>query len=150
MEDAIRALPGPVDVMLLDATARDHPRRAGLALQLGAELDVPTIGVTHRPLVASGEWPSEQRGAISPLRIGDSVVGCWLRTQPDVRPLAVHPGWRTDLAIAVDVVMSCTISRRTPQPLRQARQLARRARQRQAIVGLSSQGRLLQPKRQAP
>jgi hypothetical protein len=28
----------------------------------------------------------------SPLRIGDSVVGCWLRTQPQVRPLAVHPG----------------------------------------------------------
>lgn len=131
MECALRALSGHLDVLLLDATARDHPRRAGLALHLGAELDVPTIGVTHRPLVACGEWPSDQRGAMSPLRIGDSVVGCWLRTQPGVRPLAVHPGWRIDLATAVEVVTSTTSGRRTPEPLRQARQLARRARDQQ-------------------
>ncbi|MDQ1481941.1 MAG: deoxyribonuclease, partial [Actinomycetota bacterium] len=101
---------------------------AGLALHLGAELNVPTIGVTHRPLVAFGDWPGDQQGAMSPLRIGDAVVGCWLRTQPGVRPLAVHPGWRIDLAATVEVVMSVTRRHRTPEPLRQARQLARRAR----------------------
>lgn len=131
IEGAVRSLPGRLDVLLLDATARDHPRRAGLALHVGAELDVPTIGVTHRPLTAWGEWPSDQRGAMSPLRIGDSVVGCWLRTQPGVRPLAVHPGWRIDLATAVEVVTSITSRRRTPEPLRRARQLARRARTQQ-------------------
>ena len=57
MEEAVRALRGVPDILLLDATARDHPRRAGLALHLGAELDIPTIGVTHRPLIASGERP---------------------------------------------------------------------------------------------
>jgi deoxyribonuclease V len=128
MEDAVRALSSRLDVLLLDATATDHPRRAGLALQLGAELDVATIGVTHRPLVASGKWPNDERGAMSPLRIGDSVVGCWLRTQPGVRPLAVHPGWRIDLDTAVDVVLSLTSEQRTPEPLRRARQLARRTR----------------------
>ena len=128
MEDVVRALSSRPDVLLLDATAADHPRQAGLALHLGAELDVATIGVTHRPLVASGEWPGDQRGAMSPLRIGESVVGCWLRTQPGVRPLAVHPGWRIDLATAVDVVTSLTGRQRTPEPLRRARQLARRAR----------------------
>jgi deoxyribonuclease V len=128
MEEAVRALSCVPEVLLVDATARDHPRRAGLALHLGAELDIPTIGVTHRPLVASGEWPDDDRGAVSPLRIGDSWVGCWLRTQPGVRPLAVHPGWRIDLSTAVDLVMSLTSRRRTPEPLRRARQLARRSR----------------------
>jgi deoxyribonuclease V len=128
MEQAVRALSDPPQVLLLDATTRDHPRRAGLALHLGAELDIPTIGVTHRPLVASGEWPSDQRGATSPLRVGDSVVGCWLRTQPGVRPIAVHPGWRIELGTAVEVVTLLTRRRRTPEPLRRARQLARRAR----------------------
>ena len=128
MEEAVRASSDRPHVLLLDATAHDHPRRAGLALHLGAELDIPTIGVTHRPLVASGEWPSDQRGATSPLRIDDSVVGCWLRTQPGIRPLAVHPGWRIDLATAIDVVTFHTRRRRTPEPLRRARQLARRAR----------------------
>jgi deoxyribonuclease V len=128
MGQVVRALSGRPDVLLLDATARDHPRRAGLALHLGAELDIPTIGVTHRPLVAAGDWPGDQRGASSPLRIGDSIVGCWLRTQPGVRPLAIHPGWRIDLATAVELIIMLTKRRRTPEPLRRGRQLARRTR----------------------
>ena len=128
IEAVVRATSRVPDLLLLDATAHDHPRRAGLALHLGAELDIPTIGVTHRPLVASGEWPSDHRGATSPLRLGDSEVGCWLRTQPGVRPLAVHPGWRIDLATAVEVVTMLTLRRRTPEPLRRARQLARHTR----------------------
>lgn len=133
MEQTLRTLSRRPDLLLLDATARDHPRRAGLALHLGAELDIPTIGVTHRPLVAAGEWPGDQRGATSPLLIGDSVVGCWLRTQSGVRPVAVHPGWRIDVATAVDVVIFLSRRRRTPEPLRRARQLARRARTQQQM-----------------
>jgi deoxyribonuclease V len=141
MEQAVRTLASRPDVLLLDATGRDHPRRAGLALHLGAELNIPTIGVTHRPLLASGEWPSDQRGAASPLRIGDTIVGCWLRTQPQVRPLAVHPGWRIDLTTAVAVVTSLTTRRRTPEPLRRARRLARGARTRAATAnGASPRG----------
>ena len=128
MDQTVRLLDEPPEVLLLDATASDHPRRAGLALHLGVELDTPTIGVTHRPLTASGEWPADRRGATSPLRIGDSVVGCWLRTQTGVRPLAVHPGWRIDLATAAEIVLAFTRRQRTPEPLRRARQLARRAR----------------------
>lgn len=128
MEEAVRGLPAPPDVLLLDASGRDHPRRAGLAVHLGAVLDLPSVGVTHRPLAAEGDWPEDRRGATSPLRIGDEVVACWLRTRPGVRPLAVHPGWRIDLATAVDVVLGASPRRRTPEPLRRARQLARRAR----------------------
>jgi deoxyribonuclease V len=128
MEQATRALATRPDVLLLDATGRDHPRRAGLALHLGAQLDMPTVGITHRTLLAEGDWPGDRRGATSPLRIGDTVVGCWMRTQPGVRPLAVHPGWRVDLATAVEMVGSTTAQRRTPEPLRRARHLARRAR----------------------
>ncbi|HLN78835.1 MAG TPA: endonuclease V [Nocardioidaceae bacterium] len=128
MEQAVRGLATAPDVLLLDASGRDHPRRAGLAVHLGAVLDLPTVGITHRPLLAEGEWPAERQGATSPLRIGDAVVGCWLRTQAGARPLAVHPGWRVDLPTAVDLVASASARRRTPEPLRRARQLARRAR----------------------
>src|SRR3954469_8367971 len=57
LEGAVRALPVVPDVVLIDATGRDHPRRAGLALHLGATLGLPTVGVTHRPLLADGAWP---------------------------------------------------------------------------------------------
>src|SRR4051812_31476292 len=61
LEAAVRALPRPPGVVLVDATGRDHPHRAGLALHLGAVLDVATVGVTHRPLLAEGAWPPPDR-----------------------------------------------------------------------------------------
>lgn len=128
MQRTVLALETRPDVLLLDAGGRDHPRRAGLALHLGAVLGLPTVGITHRPLLARGPWPDDRRGATSPLRIGEEVVACWMRTRAGTRPLVVHPGWATDLATAVEVVAEATARRRTPEPLRQARRLARTAR----------------------
>ncbi|MFI7068173.1 endonuclease V [Kribbella sp. NPDC050124] len=125
LEDVVRRLaPGP-DVLLLDATGRDHPRGCGLAVQLGAVLDLPTVGVTHRPLTASGDWPDDATGATAPLFIGRDHVATWLRTRRCTRPLVVHSGWRTDLTTAVAVVTRSVAGRRTPEPLRRARQAAR-------------------------
>jgi deoxyribonuclease V len=128
LERAVRALPELPAALLVDATGRDHPRRAGLALHLGAVLDVPTVGVTHRPLLAEGEWPPDDRGAYSPLLLDGDLVGYWLRTRPGTRPLACHAAWRTDPDTAVEIVLAVTGQRRTPEPLRCARTAARRAR----------------------
>ena len=72
---------GTADVLLVDATGQDHPRRAGLAFHFGAVLDLPTVGVTHRPLAAEGEWPEDECRARSPLMLKDELVGYWLRTR---------------------------------------------------------------------
>jgi deoxyribonuclease V len=128
LEAAVRALPRRPDVLLVDATGRDHPRRAGLALQLGAVLELPTVGVTHRPLLASGGWPADEPAAVSPLTLAAEIVGYWVRTARGTRPLAVHAAWRTDPETAVDVVLASTHRVRTPEPLRRARTAARSAR----------------------
>jgi deoxyribonuclease V len=128
LEAAVRAASGAPDVLLVDATGRDHPRRAGLALHLGAVLDVPTVGVTHRPLLATGGWPPDETGASAPLVLEGEIVGAWLRTRAGTRPLAVHSAWRTDTDTAVAVVTASLSGRRTPEPLRLARTLAREAR----------------------
>lgn len=128
LEAAVRRLGAAPDVLLVDATGRDHPRRAGLAVHLGAETGLATIGVTHRPLLAVGEWPSDEHGAHSPLMLDGVCVGAWLRTRRDARPLAIHPGWRTTLDVAIEVALSATRDHRTPEPLRHARRLARIAR----------------------
>jgi deoxyribonuclease V len=128
LEAAIRALTQVPDVLLVNATARDHPRAAGLALHLGAILRLATVGVTHRPLLAAGVWPPDEPGARSPLVLGEETVGCWLRTRQHARPLAVHPGWRTDLDTACAVVLAAVRRARSPEPLREARRVARRAR----------------------
>jgi deoxyribonuclease V len=131
LERAVRALATPPGVLIVNATGRDHPRRAGLALHLGAVLGLPTVGITNRPLLAEGAWPADARGATAPLRLGGDLgdlVGYWLRTRTGTRPVAVHAAWRTGPEDAVAVVLAATRRTRTPQPLRLARQAARQAR----------------------
>lgn len=112
LEQAVRALSVTPDVLLVDATGRDHPRGAGLAMHLGWALELPSIGVTDRALV-------------------DPARSTPVRARPGVRPVLVHPGWRTDSPVAVAVV-SGQLGVRTPAPLREARRLARDARSREA------------------
>jgi deoxyribonuclease V len=130
LEAAVRSLAELPDLVLVNATGRDHPRGVGLALHLGQVLGLPTVGVTHRPLIAAGDWPPDETGAREPLLSGDELVGYWLRTKRGVRPLAVHAAWRTDADTAAEVVLAAAWSARTPEPLRLAREAARTARAR--------------------
>jgi deoxyribonuclease V len=127
LEAAVRALPELPDVLLVNATGRDHPRRAGVAVHLGAVVGVPTVGVTHRTLLAEGDCPADERGARARLVLDGELVGYWLRTRPGTRPLAVHAAWRTDADAAAELVLRHCRTR-TPEPIRQARRVARRAR----------------------
>jgi len=130
LEAAVRGLREAPDVLLVDATGRDHPRRAGLALQLGAVLGIPSVGLTDRPLLAGGDEPEDERGAASPLSIDGERVGYLLRTKPGTRPICVHAAWRTMPEAALEIVLSVTGAMRTPEPLRLARSAARAARSR--------------------
>jgi deoxyribonuclease V len=128
LDTAVRTLSERPDVLLCNATGSDHPRAAGLALHLGAMLDLPSIGVTDRPLTAEGGEPGADRGATRPVLLGGVEVARLLRTRAGARPVVVHPGWRTDLDAATAMVGASTRRARTPEPLRRARQLARYAR----------------------
>lgn len=130
LERAVRALTSRPDALVVNATGRDHPRRAGLALHLGAVLDLPTVGVTDRPLVAAGPEPGPDRGGSAPLTHDGEVVGFRLRTRAGARPLCAHAGWRTDPQTASALVLALAEGARTPQALRLARFLARSARAR--------------------
>jgi deoxyribonuclease V len=128
LESAVRALPARPEVIIANATGRDHPRGAGLALHLGAALELPSIGVTDRPLMAhAAETPAERR-ATNPLLLEGVEVARALCTRLGARPLVIHAGWRTDLDTAVSVVLGSIRRARTPEPLRRARREARRAR----------------------
>lgn len=128
LADALNALPALPDVLLVDATGRDHPRRAGLALHLGAALGVPSVGVTHRSLRAYGEDPGPTPGDQAPLLLDGKEVARWVRTASGVRAVVAHAAWRTSPATAAEVTLRCAQGRRTPEPLRQARRVAREAR----------------------
>jgi deoxyribonuclease V len=127
---AVTALDVTPDVLLVDATGADHPRRAGLALHLGAVTGIPTVGVTQQPLVASAPLPSEfRRGETAPLRLDGRCVGYWVCTHTGARPVVAHAGWRTTPETAARTVLAAsTGAARTPVPLQEARRVAREAR----------------------
>jgi deoxyribonuclease V len=128
LEAAVRELAFAPDVVLVNAAGRDHPRRAGLALELGSVLELPTVGVTDDTFLAEGSWPDQEPGSTAPLSIAGEVVGRRLRVHRGATPLVVHPAWRTDLDTAARVVLAATGTAKTPEPMRQARRLARTAR----------------------
>jgi deoxyribonuclease V len=117
------------DVLLVDATGVDHPRRAGLAVHLGAVTGIPTVGVTKQPLVAHGPLPDARRGARTPLVLDGRCVGYWVCTRTGARPVVAHAGWRTTPETAAQIVVAAsTEAARTPVPLQEARRVAREAR----------------------
>jgi hypothetical protein len=126
LERAVRALPIVPEVLVVNASGRDHPRRAGLALHLGAVLGVPTVGVTTRPLVAEGAWPPDVRGATAPLRLGGEVVGCRVRTRrgpsrwpctPPGRPTpSMRSGWCWPRPVVLGPQSPCAAPARWPEP----------------------------------
>src|SRR5205807_8672844 len=129
LERAVTGLRVPPDVLLVDATGLDHPRGAGLAVHLGAVTGVPSVGVTHRPLVAIGTLPPTRRGATSPAQLHGRTVGRWTCTRAGARPVLAHAGWRTDPDTAAALVLAVsTRAARTPVPLQEARRVAREAR----------------------
>jgi deoxyribonuclease V len=126
---AVGALEVTPDVLLVDATGVDHPRRAGLTVHLGAVTGIPTVGVTQLPLVASGAQPELVRGAKAPIGFEGRDVGFWVCTRTGVRPVVAHAGWRTTPETAAQTVLAAsTEAARTPVPLQEARRVAREAR----------------------
>lgn len=129
LAEALEALDTSPEVLIVDATGLDHPRSAGLAVHLGAVRGLPTVGVTRRPLVASGPLPELRRGACRPLLLDGRCVAYWVCTKNGTRPVVAHAGWRTSPETALDVVLeTSTPVARTPVPLQEARRVAREAR----------------------
>lgn len=130
LDAAVRSLGRLPDVMLVNASGRDHPRRAGLALHLGAVLEIPSVGVTDRPLLATGPEPGSARGSTAPLELDGEIVGHRVRTRRGARAVCAHAAWRTDADTAREVLLASARQARTPEPLRDARRLARSERAR--------------------
>jgi deoxyribonuclease V len=125
---AFRQLKKVPDVVMADAQGIAHPRRLGLASHLGLWLDLPTIGCAKSLLCGEAAEPRVERGAWTPLRDADEIVGRRLRTKDRVRPLVISPGHKTDVHRATEIVLHCCRGYRLPEPTRQAHLLSNRLR----------------------
>jgi deoxyribonuclease V len=116
---AFRKLHKRPDVLFVDACGINHYRFAGLASHVGVILDLPTIGVSKRPLCGHHTAPASV-GAHSVLRFHARPVGFVLKTGKDSRPIFISPGHRVSLKSSLDVVQRCLRGHKLPEPLRLA------------------------------
>jgi deoxyribonuclease V len=107
------------DVLIVNAHGVAHPRRLGLASQLGLKLEKPTIGVSRQLLI--GEI-GKQRDGEAEIILGDTCVGVRLDGKP---PLMVSVGHMISLETAVSVVKRFWTGEGLPRPLALANNLAR-------------------------
>jgi deoxyribonuclease V len=112
------------DLILYDGQGIAHPRRFGIASHVGLLLDCPSIGVAKSRLVGAHRMPATRRGAWTPLRDADELIGAVLRTRAGVKPLYVSIGHRVSLATAVRWTMACVTRYRLPETTRWAHRLA--------------------------
>ncbi len=124
IKGAFQKLSITVDIMLVDGQGIAHPRGVGLATYLGLELDLPTIGCAKSWLWGEGELPPQGKGNYSLLWEGNKPIGVILRTRDGVKPLWVSPGYKTNLEVAIEVVLNSLKGYRIPEPLRIAHRAA--------------------------
>ena len=111
------------DIFFIDGQGVAHPRRFGIATHLGLFFDKPTIGCAKSRLTGIFEDPALEKGAYSPLKDGQEVIGAVIRTRANVEPVFVSVGNKCSLKDAIKITLDCTTKYRLPEPTRLAHQL---------------------------
>ncbi|HEX8591243.1 MAG TPA: deoxyribonuclease V [Candidatus Paceibacterota bacterium] len=108
------------DVLIVDGIGIAHPRRLGIASHLGLVLGVPTIGCAKSVLTGVYEEPGDEPGTTTPLMDPKTkeTIGMALRTKQKVKPVFISPGHLITLTEAVELVKSCVLRHRLPEPTR--------------------------------
>lgn len=123
--EAWRKLSLQPDFMMCDGQGIAHPRKFGLACHLGLVLDLPSVGVAKNRLVGEALEPGIAKGQKQPLDYNGEQVGWVLRSRKGVKPLFVSPGHKMAMATSVNLVESCCLKYRLPEPTRIADKLSK-------------------------
>jgi len=120
--DAERVAP----LFLVDGNGILHPRRAGIATQLGVLADHPTIGVGKSLLCGTVVFDdSFGKGTGKVVHRGETIAAALPPSPRGKKPIFVSPGHRCTLEDAVDVVTAWRQGLRLPEPIRRADALSR-------------------------
>lgn len=108
------------DLIMVDGHGIAHPRRLGIASQLGVLLNKPTMGVAKKVLTGKYEEPDLAKGSVQPLMSRSEHIGNVIRTKDKVKPVFVSPGHLMDLETATAIALQTAIKHKLPEPTRLA------------------------------
>jgi deoxyribonuclease V len=119
MVEAFNKIERKPDVLLVDGNGILHPRRFGMASQLGVLIDIPTIGIAKNLMM--GEV---REGKVY---VDREIRGFELLTREYAKPLYVSPGHKISLGKSIEVVKSCLRHpHKLPEPLHLAHRYVKR------------------------
>lgn len=109
------------DLLLVNGNGILHPRRIGMASQVGILLDTPTIGI------AKSNKLGETRDRT--IYMDKEAVGYEVQTRDHARPIYVSPGHKISLHVSAEVIKNCIVyPHKLPEPLHLAHKYINRIR----------------------
>jgi len=119
--EAFSLLQQKPDILLVQGNGILHPRRCGIASQIGIMLDIPTIGIAKS--LALGEV---NNGTIY---IEKEARGYEVMSRDHARPLYVSPGHHISLQTSIEIIRkSLVYPHKLPEPLHLAARYAKKVK----------------------
>lgn len=112
-----------IDVLLVDGNGMLHTRKAGIAVRLGVDFSIPTIGVAKSYYKVGGfshTIPGQNKGDYEDVKLNGEVLGRVVRTAKNVKPVYVSIGNRITLEESMDIVLKLCDKGSLPLPLKLA------------------------------
>jgi len=109
-----------VDAVLVDGQGIAHPRGFGLACHICMSLEKPGAGCAKSLLVGEYSEPAISKGSRADLIHDGKRIGSVLRTRDGVKPVFVSPGHMLGIDESADLVLSCAVKYKLPEPNRLA------------------------------
>lgn len=125
---AINKLRLDFDLVWLDGHGLMHPRRAGIATQLGVLLGKPSLGVGKTLLFGEVADLGPEAGSSARITAKDELLGFAARLRDRAKPVFVSPGNLCDPKSALGFVFEHSDGYRLPWPSRAAHEEANRVR----------------------
>lgn len=114
--------------MILDGQGIAHERRTGIATHFGILTNIPSIGCAKSTLKGKFIEPENHRFSESPIYDGQEQIGIALRTKQNCNPIYISPGHRISIQQSAQIIKTCSLNYRIPEPTRLAHLLVNRER----------------------
>lgn len=108
------------ELLIIDGHGTAHPQKSGIAVWIGTQTKLPTIGLAKRSLLPNPPDVGTEAGDHREVIHHEEVVGHVVRTQKNIKPVFVSPGFGISSEEAVNIILSLRGKFRIIEPMRQA------------------------------
>ena len=120
--EAFNKLEQKPDVLILKGNGILHPRRMGMASQVGILLDIATIGVTKRLMLGQVREKT--------IYVEKEARGYELITREHSKPIYISPGNKISLKTSLEIIKKCIrFPHKLPEPLHLAQKYGNKVKE---------------------